>query len=168
MPLPKKPIKPYIKKKSHTPREIPIDWKIVESLIQCQCTGAQIAAHFGLHPETLYDRVKKEFGIHYTDYSYKFKEKGLNSLKAKQYQKAMTGDNVMLVWLGKNLLGQRDSEDKNKESPQHEELKNLLLELKNANKSQADQIIQRSDETPEHMGGCSPVREDLQLDSETY
>ena len=53
--------------------EITIDWKQVENLLMAGCSGAEIAASLGMHPETLYDRVVKEFKISFTDYSYKYK-----------------------------------------------------------------------------------------------
>jgi hypothetical protein len=37
------------------------------------------------------------------------REQGKMSLKRKQYEVAMSGNVSMLIWLGKNILGQRDT-----------------------------------------------------------
>ena len=149
-----------------SPKEKYIDWNLVNKLLEAGCTGTEIAPHFGIHYETLYDRAYKDFGIMWTEYAQRLRQKGDSSLRAVQYAKALKGDNMMLIWLGKNRLGQRDGEDKNKDSPHHEELKQLLLEVKNAYKPQANTSDQRSEQETEYMGGCSPIREDLQFGSE--
>ena len=92
--------------------EITIDWKQVENLLMAGCSGAEIAASLGMHPETLYDRVVKEFKISFTDYSYKYKQKGDSLLKAKQFESAIKDKNIpMQIWLGKQRLGQKDKTD---------------------------------------------------------
>jgi hypothetical protein len=82
---------------------------VVEDFLTSGATGAQTAAYIGVCDETLYDRVKKEFGISFSDYSSKFKSRGEGMLHVAQFKKAMKLDNTMMVWLGKNRLGQRDT-----------------------------------------------------------
>lgn len=94
--------------KIRSPRNKPIDWKKVENLIVHGCSGVQIAATLGMHPETLYDRCLKENKRHYSEYSHEFWEKGNAQLHAKQFQMAMKGDKTLMVWLGKNRLKQSD------------------------------------------------------------
>jgi len=86
-----------------------IDWKRVDELLEAGCSGQEIAPHFDIHPDTLYDRVQAKFGITFSEYSSKFAKKGESSLREVQYKKALKGDNMMLVWLGKNRLKQRDT-----------------------------------------------------------
>jgi hypothetical protein len=100
--------KPNIPNKKPRTRNKPIDWKKVENLIIHGCSGVQIAATFGIHPETLYDRCLKENKKYYSEYSYEFWEKGNAQLHAKQYQMAMKGDKALMIWLGKNRLKQSD------------------------------------------------------------
>ena len=103
--------KKVVKKKAGR-AEITIDWKQVENLLMAGCSGAEIAASLGMHPETLYDRVVKEFKISFTDYSYKYKQKGDSLLKAKQFESAIKDKNIpMQIWLGKQRLGQKDKTD---------------------------------------------------------
>ena len=88
-----------------------IDWEKVDRLLEAGCSGVEIAPHFGVHYETLYDRAVKEKGVMWTVYSQEKKAKGNSNLRVKQYQQAMKGDRGMLIWLGKQRLEQRDQKD---------------------------------------------------------
>lgn len=91
---------------------IPIDWQRANYLLQAGCTGVEIAAHFGMHPETFYDRVKQKFGIAFSEYAAIKRSEGDMMLKEAQFDVAYKDkDKVMLVWLGKNRLGQKDTHD---------------------------------------------------------
>ena len=91
-----------------------IDWDEVDKMLVAGCTGVQCAAYFDMHPQTLYDRVQIEHGVGFTEYAYKNKEKGNALLHATQFKVALEKDKTMLVWLGKQRLGQRDN-------PSHDE-----------------------------------------------
>lgn len=92
-----------------TPKDI--DWEKVDRLLEAGCSGVEIAPHFGVHYETLYDRAVKEKGVMWTVYSQGKKAKGNSNLRVKQYQEAMKGDRGMLIWLGKQRLDQRENKD---------------------------------------------------------
>ena len=92
-----------------------IDWSMVDKLLQAHCLGTEIAANFDMHPETFYDRVKKEFGIGFTEYSTQKKNKGKNNLRLAQFKTALGGNTSMQIWLGKNWLAQRDEPKEDKE-----------------------------------------------------
>jgi AraC-like DNA-binding protein len=99
-----------IKKMGREPK--PIDWDIVNELLEAGCTGTEIAANFHIHPDTLYNRVQKEFGITFTAYSAEYDEKGKSLIKLAQYEKALEKDNSMLIWVGKQRMGQREPDSK--------------------------------------------------------
>lgn len=88
-----------------------IDWNKVDRLLEAQCTGTEIAATLGIHPDTLYNAVKAKFKSDFSAYSQQKKESGKRLLKAKQFEVAMSGDKAMLIWLGKQYLEQRDKTD---------------------------------------------------------
>lgn len=88
--------------------EISIDWKKVAEWLESGNNGVEIAARLGIHPDTLYRRTLEKFEIGFADYSAQKRASGDASLKSKQYEKALTGDTSMLIWLGKTRLGQRD------------------------------------------------------------
>lgn len=90
-----------------------IDWKKVDQYLQAQCNGASIARLIGIHPDTLYTKVVERYAELYniTDFSAYAKLKrteGLELLKAKQFDMMMGGNTTMAIWLGKQLLGQKD------------------------------------------------------------
>lgn len=103
------PKKKTTKRKSAGRPVIEIDWKVVNNLLQADCSGVEVAAYIGVHHDTLYDRVREEFGIIFSEYSAKFKAKGDSLLRVKQLESALQDKNTtMLVWLGKQRLGQKD------------------------------------------------------------
>lgn len=95
--------------------EITLDWKKIDDLLICGCSGRQIAGHIGINPNTLYERCVKDNGITFTDYSQQFYAKGESLLVAQQFLKAIgkttEGDNTMLIWLGKQRLDQKENKD---------------------------------------------------------
>lgn len=46
--------------------------------------------------------------MEYSAWSALKKAEGLELIRAKQFDTAMAGDRTMLIWLGKQLLGQKD------------------------------------------------------------
>ena len=88
-----------------------IDWKAVDRLLQAGCTGVQIAARQGIHPNTLYERCSQEHKCDFSDYSRQRKEAGDTMLHEQQFAAAMKGNITMQIWLGKQRLGQKDKHD---------------------------------------------------------
>jgi hypothetical protein len=73
----------------------------VEDLAAIGCNNKEIADWFGVDDSTLSFNFKQEL------------EKGRanlkQSLRRAQLKLALTGNAVMLIWLGKNILGQTDT-----------------------------------------------------------
>ncbi len=93
-----------------------IDWDKADDLLTAGCMGTEVAAFFGIHPETFYRRVEEQFGIGFTEYLQKKRSKGDALIRAQQFAKSIgltkKGDNMMLIWLGKNRLNQNDNDQK--------------------------------------------------------
>lgn len=90
---------------------IKVDWDQVDKMCAIHCTGEEQAAILGIDYDTLNAACKREKGKGFSDY---FKQKaagGKMSLRRKQYTTAMDGNTTMLVWLGKNWLGQSDGQE---------------------------------------------------------
>ena len=86
------------------PPEIELTDKQLVAIEVLAATGASheaIAEYVDISVDTLTRR--------YADLLKKGKNKLLCNLRMKQFQKAMEGNVTMLVWLGKNLLGQGDN-----------------------------------------------------------
>ena len=107
---------------------IPIDWKIVDDLLMAGCTGTEVASYFGVHPDTLYLRCQDEKKMGFTEYRTIKKQKGDSLLRATQYKVAIDKDKTMLIWLGKQRLGQR--EDPQQEDSFNGELKEFMSFLR--------------------------------------
>jgi hypothetical protein len=89
-----------------------IDWKLVDNLLKAGCAGTEIAAHIGVHPDTLYNHCKADHKTDFSAYSQEKKAAGDAILKVTQYQVAINDkDKTMLVWLGKQRLGQTDKRE---------------------------------------------------------
>ena len=84
-----------------------------------QCTGEECASILGIDYDTLNNRLKEDTGSGFSDYYAQKSAGGKVSLRRKQYQKAVEeGNPTMLIWLGKQWLGQKDgAEEAVKDSP---------------------------------------------------
>jgi len=92
--------------------EKPINWEVVENLLISGCLGTEIAAQFDMHPNTFYEKVEKQYNLSFTEYSSEKRCKGNALIRAKQFEKAVKkGDNTQLIWLGKNRLGQKETQE---------------------------------------------------------
>lgn len=84
-----------------------IDYVTVEKLASIQCTQEEIANFLGISTRTL--QRDKEFCRIYK----KGMENGKMSLRRMQFKKANEGNVSMLIWLGKQYLGQTDKVENN-------------------------------------------------------
>lgn len=82
--------------------------RVIENLSRVQCTDEEIASVIGCSVDVLTNKNnKKAFA--------EAKEKGLQSGKASirrmQYKAAEAGNPTMLIWLGKQYLGQTEKQE---------------------------------------------------------
>lgn len=88
--------------------DITVDgWKLLDSLV---IWGTQefCAEQLNISVPTLTSRIKERYGVGFLEYKDKRRERIKINLMQKQYEMAMNGNVTLLVWLGKNLLGQSD------------------------------------------------------------
>ena len=85
------------------------DMGLVERLAQISCTDGEIAAACGCSVDTLARRRADEPG--FAETIERAREAGKSSLRRAQWKAALSGDRTMLIWLGKQHLGQRDRQD---------------------------------------------------------
>lgn len=88
--------------------KIEVDFAEVDKLCQIQCTGEEIASFFGISYDTLERRCKEQFKVSLAEYIKEKSAKGKSSLRRLQWKAAMNGNVTMLIWLGKQYLGQTD------------------------------------------------------------
>lgn len=83
-------------------------WEVLDSLIIWSAHSEYIAEQLGVSEDTLSRRIKEKHGITFAEYRDKMKEKIRINIFKKQYDVAMAGNPTLLIWLGKNELGQSD------------------------------------------------------------
>lgn len=96
-----------VKKKMGRP-VTPLDWDQMNKLLAMQCTQLEVAAWFNVSEDTLERACKREHGVTYAEYSKQKRQAGCISLRRKQFDVALSGNIAMLIFLGKQYLGQSD------------------------------------------------------------
>ena len=90
-------------------KKIPIDWGKIDEWLEAGAKGTEIAAALGIHFDTLSKRCISEKKSNFSDYSRSKRESGNIKIRLNQMELANNKDRGMLIWLGKNRLGQRDT-----------------------------------------------------------
>ena len=85
------------------PKKYNIDTEQVEKLASFGCTNIEIGSFFGCSP----DLLEKS----YSEYLAKGRDKGRIRLRQLQWKAAEAGSHTMLIWLGKQMLGQTDKQE---------------------------------------------------------
>ena len=85
------------------PKKYNLDTKQIEQLASFGCTNIEIASFFGCD-ESL---IRKS----YSDSVAKGKDSGKIRLRQYQWSAAKKGNVAMLIWLGKQILGQSDKQE---------------------------------------------------------
>ncbi len=84
------------------------DWDRINSMCAIQCTGEEIAQVMGFSYDTLERRIKEVHDVSGAEYIKAHSQGGKATLRRAQWKAAMGGSNSMLIWLGKQYLGQKD------------------------------------------------------------
>lgn len=93
-------------KMGRPPKEI--DQKQFENLCALQCTEVEICGWFNVCEDTLNAWCKRTYGETFSETFKKKRSPGKISLRRAQFQLAEKGNASMLIWLGKQYLGQSD------------------------------------------------------------
>lgn len=82
---------------------------VIRQLASIQCTDEEIAAAVGCSQDTLARGRKRDADL--DEAILTGRANGRMSLRRAQYKRAMGGNAAMLIWLGKQVLGQKDNVD---------------------------------------------------------
>lgn len=90
-----------------------------EKLCEIFCTRKECAHVLGMDVRTLDKNIAETYPDTPTweEAFERFSSTGRESLRRKQFELALSGDRTMLIWLGKNVLGQRDDPKKQEQEP---------------------------------------------------
>ena len=91
------------KKTPGRPKKYKIDTEQVERLAGLGCTNTEIASFFDVGEHI----IRKS----YAEYLTKGRDKGKIRLRQWQLKSAERGNVAMLIWLGKQMLGQTDKQE---------------------------------------------------------
>lgn len=92
--------------------EIKINKDDFEKLCGMQCTLIEIAGFFDCSEDTIENWCKKTYrGQTFSDVFKRKSAKGKISVRRKQFQVAESGNATMLIWLGKQYLGQAEKQE---------------------------------------------------------
>jgi len=89
----------------------PIDREAFEKLCALACTLCEIAGFFDCSEDHIENWCKREYKKRFSEISRLKRGNGNISLRRKQREVAMSGSVPMLIFLGKNLLGQSDKQE---------------------------------------------------------
>ena len=85
------------------PKKYDLDTDQVEKLAGFGCTNTEIASFFGCSENT----IRRSYG----EYLTKGRDKGKIRLRQLQWRAAERGNVSMMIWLGKQVLGQTDRQE---------------------------------------------------------
>ena len=91
------------------PKKYNIDTKQLEKLAAFGCTNTEIASFFGCSS----DLIEKSYSENLT----KGRDSGKIRLRKLQWNAAEKGNVTMLIWLGKQVLGQAEKQEVKWENP---------------------------------------------------
>lgn len=94
-----------------------------EKLCTIQCTKLEICAFFDTTDKTLENWVQRHYGENFSEVFEKKRGYGNIALRRKQYTKALAGNTALLIFLGKNRLGQSDKMEERFENVNPTEVK---------------------------------------------
>ncbi len=84
------------------------------NMIRIQCTAEEICNILNISEDTLGRRIAErniEGVKNFADLYKKHQDEGKASLRRSQWKAAQDGNPTMLVWLGKQVLGQKDKQE---------------------------------------------------------
>jgi hypothetical protein len=90
-------------------KEIDIDQ--LRNMVRIQCTAEECSSVLEVDADTLDARLKENGYAGFSDFYKRYSGEGKASLRRAQWKAAQDGNPTMLVWLGKQMLGQRDKQD---------------------------------------------------------
>jgi hypothetical protein len=107
-----------------------IDQEQFEKLCKLQCTIDEFCCYFDCNTDTLEKWCKKTYKMNFSEVFRIKKGSGKISLRRKQFEVALSGNPTMLIWLGRNMLGQTDKIDLSIDSKKDGKLADLIDGLK--------------------------------------
>ena len=103
-----------------------INWEEFDKLCGLHATQEEIANWFSVSVDTIDRAVKREHKVGFAEYYRQKATVGKISLRRKQFELAQSGDRTMLIWLGKQHLGQSEKMEQKIDMHLQQELERLM------------------------------------------
>jgi len=89
---------------------IEIDIEQLKNLVRIQCTAEECAIVLCVDADTINARLKDAGEKTFSEFYKRYAEEGKTSLRRAQWKLALEGNPTMLIWMGKQILGQTDKQ----------------------------------------------------------
>lgn len=86
-----------------------INWDRVVELCGYQASVREVARDLEISVNTLQDHIRHKFDMTWSEFFNIHRQVGFLSLRQKQFHMAMAGSEKLLIFLGKNWLGQSEN-----------------------------------------------------------
>lgn len=108
--------------------------ELIEKLYSVMCKDDEVEGIIGADIETL----KAEHNIErFSRAQKKGQSMAKNSLRRAQFKSALEGNVTMQIWLGKQILGQREPRDESERNDQNESFNALVKVIDNVRKAKS-------------------------------
>lgn len=88
-----------------------INWEVMDGILQFGARLTDCVELVGVSDVTIQKKIKEKFNMTFTEYRDLKMSKMRIKLLQKQYDSAMSGNVAMLIFLGKQYLGQSDKQE---------------------------------------------------------
>jgi hypothetical protein len=105
-----------------------IDWKLLDSILQFGARLIDCSEMLDMSDDSIQNKIKEEFGCTFSEYRERKMSKMRMKLLQKQFDVAMSGNTALLIWLGKQHLGQSDKMETKSIEVSKEDTKILIKE----------------------------------------
>lgn len=91
--------------------KVEINSEMLDAILSFGASCADCAGQFNCSEDTIARFIKSQHGVTFAEYSDKKRALIRNKLRQKQIQMALSGNVALLIFLGKNMLGQADKQE---------------------------------------------------------
>jgi hypothetical protein len=85
-----------------------INWEVLNGILQYGASLVDCAEMLDVSEDTIERKIKDQYAVTFKEYRDQKKSKMRMKLRQKQFEMALKGNVPLLIWLGKNELGQTD------------------------------------------------------------
>lgn len=89
-------------------KKIELKWVTLDKALSIGANCLDASEILGVSEDTIQRNIRSKFNVTFAEYREKKMTECRQKLRQKQYEVALAGNVTMLIWLGKQMLGQTD------------------------------------------------------------